>query len=112
MSRVHTAAVTKVNNATTTELITVLAKYGVGSLIAIYLVYTMTTGVQADLKDVRAEARGIRTEHVQMGMYLQAICYGVSKSGTEWRCQAADSYSTTHSDRFPSPPSIAVDNQP
>lgn len=109
MSKVHTAAVTKVANTTTTELITVLAKYGVGSLIAIYLVYTMTTGVQADLKDVRTEARGIRVEHVQMGMYLQAICYGVSKAGNEWRCQAADSYSSTHRDRFPPPPSIDVE---
>ncbi len=112
MTRVQAAAVTKVNNTTTTELITVLAKYGVGSLIAIYLVYQMTTGVQADLKDVRTEARGIRTEHVQMGMYLQAICYGVSKSGTEWRCQAADSYSTTHSDRFPAPPAISITGEP
>ncbi len=112
MSRVHTAAVTKVANTTTTELITVLAKYGVGSLIAIYLVYTMTTGVQADVKAVQAEARGIRSEHVQMGMYLQAICYGVTKSGDEWRCQVADGYQTPYSRRTPHAAEPTLDGQP
>ncbi len=112
MTKVHAAAVTKVAETSTADLVTVLAKYGVGSVIAIYLVYQMTTGVQADLKDVRAEARGIRTEHVQMGLYLQAICYGVAKPNEAWRCMAADSYSSTHRDRIPPPTIPELDGQP
>lgn len=75
-----------------TDLITTLAKYGVGSVIAIYLVYTMTQGLSADVKGIQTEARGIRAEHMQMSMYLQAICLGVNHDPKElWRC-----YPTAH----------------
>lgn len=91
MARVH-AARTAVSNTNTADLVTVLAKYGVGSVIAVYLVWSLTTTLQSDVRAVQAEARGIRTEHVQMGMYLQAICYGVTAGPEQWRCRAADSY--------------------
>lgn len=63
-----------------TDLLTTLAKYGVGSVIAMYLVYMMTQGLQADV-------RGIRVEHREMATYLQAICLGVTKDESQqWRC--------------------------
>ncbi len=82
----------RVSAATWMDVIVVLSKYGVGSVLAIYLVYMLTNGIQGDVRAVQAEARGIRTEHVQMGMYLQAICYGVSTTEQQWRCQVADTY--------------------
>lgn len=70
----------KVTNVTAADLITTLAKYGVGSVIALYLVYSMTQGLSADIK-------GIRAEHTQMGVYLQAICLGVTPDTKDhWRC--------------------------
>lgn len=70
----------KVTNVTAADMITTLAKYGVGSVIALWLVYTMTQGLSADVK-------GIRLEHQQMGTYLQAICLGVTPdTAQQWRC--------------------------
>jgi hypothetical protein len=92
MRRAKTAVEDKVNGSTWLDVIVVLSKYGVGSVLAIWLVYSMTSGLQVDVRAVQAEARGIRGEHVQMGMYLQGICYGVNKSEERWRCRAADAY--------------------
>jgi hypothetical protein len=62
------------------DFLTTLAKYGVGSVIAMYLVWSMTSGLQADVK-------AIRDEHKMMGQYLQAICLGVTTDPQqEWRC--------------------------
>lgn len=70
----------KVASVNTSDLITTLAKYGVGSVIALWLVYVMTQGLSADVK-------GIRDEHQQMGQYLQAICLGVTTDPQmQWRC--------------------------
>lgn len=92
MRKAKSAVEDKVSGTTWLDAVVVLAKYGVGSVVAIYLVYMMTGTMSADLKAVQKEAQGIRAEHVQMGMYMQAICYGTNSEAERWRCRAADAH--------------------
>lgn len=92
MRKAKSAVEDKVSGATWLDVIVVLSKYGVGSVLALWLVYTMTGSMAADVRAVKADAAGIRVEHVQMGMYLQAICYGVNPEAERWRCRAADAH--------------------
>ena len=94
MRKAKTAVEDKVNGSTWLDVIVVLSKYGVGSVLAIWLVYMMTGSLSVDVRAVKAEAAGIRREHVQMGMYLQAICYGTNAEPDRWRCRQADAHNT------------------
>lgn len=73
---------TRIQSAATSEaLLITLAKYGVGAIIALYLVFWLK-------QDLQAEVRASRMEHHEMRAYLQAICLGVNKGDRDvvWRC--------------------------
>lgn len=54
------------------ELVSLVMKHGPSWILLAYLVYFLTNGVGADVRESRAE-------HRELGFYLRAICVGINK---------------------------------
>lgn len=65
----------------------VAMKYGPAWLVVGVLLFYLTGAWDSNLGAIAADAKAIRSEHMQMGIYFRQICYGVNREET-WRCDA------------------------
>ena len=65
----------------------VAIKYGPAWVLVFWLVNAILTGVTANMGTIAAETKAIRSEHMEFGIYLRGICYGVNRE-ENWRCTA------------------------
>ncbi len=65
----------------------VAIKYGPAWLLVGWLMSFLLGGFATNLGAIASDAKAIRGEHMEMGIYLRGICMGVNREET-WRCQS------------------------
>src|SRR5688572_13142233 len=67
----------------------VALKFGPAWVLVGYLMFFLTGVWDTNLSAIAADARAIRSEHLEMSSYLRGICMGVNRDEV-WRCASGE----------------------